>query len=352
MENSHGGKTAAIKTLAIIGFFATVGLIVWLLVQGLRVVPGTFASLASLAESLQRYGGTTELTIATEKSVVVSDESFKLAWTDLGMKGTYEFSSSCVEGVEVEVQGDGERVSIPCTQALSLPADVHGLFVSIKTRDERFVDVPMHVAFKREDGETLIASDATVTVVNASIPLAGTPEIAGADENATTSPSETIEPEVVAETPTPAPQPAPAVTPVPKPTPTYTTVVTKPTSNPYGTVDLKITYLGVGEMNGNTFVSASNFDRSERNGLKFEVKNVGTKISGTWTFKIELPSGITYTSDAQPVLMPTEGAIFTLGFDMDEEETAKTVTVKGTVSEKNDAVKSNNTFSHVVTIVK
>ncbi len=344
MTETKNSKTAAIKTLAIVGFFATIAILVWLLIQGLRVMPGAFTSLASLAESLQNYQAGDELSIATEKSIVVSGESFKVTWTDLRRDGNYEFAYTCTSGITVEIRGgEGDLITIPCTETLSLPKDVQGLFVSISSDTARFVDVPFSVTFKKNNGDTVTASDALVTVVNATIPVATEPV-------ATTTP----EKPVVAEKPKPEVKPvAPVTKPVVKPTapaPVVTYVV--PQSNPNGFTDLKMTYLGVGEMNGNTFTAKNVFDRSERSGLKFEVKNIGTKTSGTWTFTTVLPDDVVYESPTQIALKPNERVEFTLGFDLDSETNAKTVTVKSTVFTKNDTNSKNDSFSWVVGVVR
>lgn len=347
MTESKNSKTAAIKTLAIIGFFATIGLLVWLLIQGLRVMPGAFSSLASIAESLQNYQASDELSIATEKSIVVSGESFKVTWTDLRRDGTYEFAYSCIPGIKIEIRGgEGDLITIPCAETLSLPQDVQGLFVSISSETERFVDVPFSVTFKKNSGDVVVASDAQVTVVNATIPVA----------EETTEPVATTTPEkpVVGEAPKPeVKSTTPAVTkPVVKPTTPAPVVTYVPQSNPNGFTDLKMTYLGVGEMNGNTFTAKNVFDRSERAGLKFEVKNIGTKTSGTWTFTAVLPGDVVYESEPQIALKPNERVEFTLGFDLDSETNAKTVTVKSTVFTKGDTNSKNDSFSWVVGVTK
>ncbi len=355
MNETQNSRTAAIKTLAIIGFFVLIALLIWFLIQGLRMVPGAFSSLANIAESIQNYRPTKELTLATEKSVVVAGESFRISWTDLEKKGTYEFTYTCTDGITLQVRGvENELITIPCTEKLSLPEDVNGLFVTVTSATQRFVDVPFMVTFKDATDETARESHAKVTVVNATIPLA-------VNTGTGTATSTDAEPEtpVVVVKPVVMPKPttsgtgsqgAAAVT--AKPTVQQTFVSYYPVSDPNGFVDLKVSYLGVGEMNGNTFIPKSSFDRSERNGLKFEVKNIGTKTSGTWTFKTTLPSGQEYESSPQVALKPNERVEFTLGFNFDAGDDDSKVTVKSTVYTKEDSKESNNSFSWVVNTVR
>ncbi len=343
MNETTNSKTAFIKALAIIGFFATVALVVWLVVQGLRIAPGSFASLASIAESVQNYGRVDELSIATEKSIVVSGESFKVTWTDLKQKGTYEFTHVCTEGVRIQVRAaDGNLVTVPCTEVLSLPHDAHGLFMSVTSERQRFSDVPFTVAFKKTDGTVTVLSEAKVTVVNATIPLVATETIATSTPTVATTTVATVKPEPVK----PATQVAAPIAAV-KPTVTPTVVTSVPQSNPAGYTDLKVTYVGIGSMDGNSFSPESKFDRSERNGLKFEVMNIGTKTSGSWTFKTTLPGDVVYESPVQIPLKPSERVVFTLGFDIDDEDDDK-VTVKSTVYTTGDTNSKNDSFSWVV----
>ncbi len=345
MNETHDAKTAVIKTLAIVGFLAVALALIWVLIQGIRFVPGAFVSLASIAESIQNYRPITELSIATEKSIVNSNESFQINWTDMKRPGTYHFSYTCTEGVSLNVRGgDGDLITIPCTEKLSLPHDVHGLFLSIESEESRFSDVAYSVAFETEDGETLVERTDKITVVNATIPVTV----------ATTPNTDTEEAPAVAVKPT-TPKPVvttPAVTP-PAPTPvvTHTEVTYIPQSYANGFTDLKATFLGIGTMDGNTFVPQANYDRDERGGLKFEVRNVGTKTSDTWTFTATLPSGVTYTSEKQAALKPNEKVIFTLGFTMDENDKAKTTTLKVVTDVKNDTNSKNDSFSWSVKVV-
>ncbi len=79
-------KSITIKVLAILGFFATILLLIWITIQVLTHAPNGFASLASMADGLQRYASITEMSIATEKSTVNSNESFQISWTDSDLK--------------------------------------------------------------------------------------------------------------------------------------------------------------------------------------------------------------------------------------------------------------------------
>lgn len=344
MNDPQTAKIAVIKTLAIVGFIALIALSIWLLVQGVRFIPGKFASLASIAESIQNYSPTKDLTIATEKTMVNSGEAFKVTWTDYSKQGSYIFTYECIEGVSLDVRGENEeQMTIPCDQTLSLPNDATGLFLTVNSSAQRFVDVPFSVEFVSDDGKDEKASDASVTVVNATIPTT-TRAVAGIiPEPEEENKEET--PVVVAPTPAPTPAPNPKPAPIPVPQQLAPVAPTIPVSNPNGYTDLRVSFLGVGTMDGNTFVPSGSYDRDERGGLKFEIRNIGTKTSGDWTFSADLPAGIDYDSPKQLPLKPNEAAIFTLGFGVDESDKTRATSLTITAREPNDRNSANDKFT-------
>lgn len=348
MNDTNDSKTFAIKSLAIVGFFALVALCFWLLVQGARIAPAAFSSLASIAESIQNYQPVTELSIATEKSIVNSGESTELSWTDMKQPGTYDFSYACVDGVTLQVRGgDGELISIPCMNKLSLPNDALGLFVSVTSEKSRFIDVPFFVSFTNDKGVPVIEQDAKLTVVNATIPLSSTLT----DVRPTSELTKTILPPKTEEKPIPPKVPTQVASAVAgRPIVTEQVVSFIPQSYPNGFTDLKIRFIGVGNIEGTTFVPSATYESTVRNGFKFEIKNIGTKTSDVWTFTATLPSGVVYTSEPQTPLRPNESVEFTLGFTLDDTITAKSVTIKGLASEPTETNKANNAFTWSVAV--
>ena len=121
-----------------------------------------------------------------------------------------------------------------------------------------------------------------------------------------------------------------------------------PTSHPNGFVDLKITYLGIGTFENETFVQSGTFNSTLKGAFKFEVRNIGTKTSDDWTLEAVLPSGFTYVSDSQAQLRPNETATLTLGFT--PEADSSTATISSTVIEENDTKEGNNSFTWSVKI--
>ena len=326
-------KTVLTKVLAIVGFFVTLALLVWLAIEGGKRAPGAFASLASLVDGMNR-SGVHELTLATEKSVVNSEESFQISWTDMRTPGEYVFSYTCTEGVDLHVREENDELrQIPCTSTLTLPGSVHGLFLTLTSDEMRFIDVPLSVSFKNQKTGVTMTSDTKVTVVNAMIPVGGVV---------------TVPTPVAPSGPTPAPaREAVAQTNAPIPKPVYSIIV--PKSDPNGFVDLKTTFVSIGTITNGVYTPAPTYDRTKENAIRFDVKNVGTKTSGAWTFRTILPTGEIYESDGQEGLKPQERIEFTLGFHL-PEKTGGIVEITTTAYTKGDTNPSNDSSWRMIMV--
>ncbi len=332
MNETNTFLGALTKVLAIIGFLATIVLIVWLGVEGIKRAPSAFSSLASIAQSIQQYRPVKEITIATENSVVNSTESFEISWTDVKQEGEYTVSYACTPGVTVDVRDEhGVLVPLQCTDTLSFPTSVHELSLSVTSRTMRFTNVPITISFIGENEEVNLSNDINITVVNATIPVSETPVVVTPDVS-----DPKTEEEVAV---TPKPTTPVYVAPIPQ-APVITFIY--PQSNPNGYIDLKMKTLGSGVLKNGVLTYTAKYDRDLRNAIEFDVKNIGTKTSSTWSFTIILPDGTTYTSPTQSPLKPQEHVTFTLGFNLDEDSNSKFAEISNTVSTKNDINTKNN----------
>jgi len=334
-ERTHNEtKVIIIKSLAIIGVIATILLAVWLSIQAVRVLPGAFASLASIASSLSNYQTIDELSVATEKSIVNSGESFTISWTDVRREGEYALTYECTEGINVAIRSvDGEIVSMDCTNVLSLPAHVHALDIMIVSERRRFSDVPFTIRFTGTDEEELFSQEHNMTVVNATIPQYV--------DDITSLPEEDIdddtEEEVVTNEPTVPAQPAPVET------YTYT-----PVSIEDGFTDLRITFLGIGTLDEDVFTPTAVLDNNDTGSVRFEVRNIGTKTSDEWSFTATLPGGAQFSSKVQEPLKPNERVHFTLGFELGGF--VGDTSFVGTIITDRDTNTNNNTLSWYVKV--
>jgi hypothetical protein len=331
MDNTELVRRTLIKLLAIIGFLAIGFAILWLAIQGIKRLPQGFASLASIAESLQKYRPVEDLSVRLEKSVLNSGEAFELSWNDMRQPGEYRFSYACTEGVALEVrEASGNMRALTCGETLSLPEDAQNLLLSIKSEEMRFTDVPLRLTFENSENKTAFDKETKVTVVNAAIPFK--------DDLFTEEDQEKESKPVAQNQANSFPAPAPAGR---APTPISISAIAFPQSNPNGFVDLSLRTVGIGVIDDGEFKPSASYDEDFRNVIKFDVKNIGTKTSPKWTFRTQLPGGQVYRSDTQMPLKPLEHVTFTMEFSLDED-TRSRVDIITTVSVDDDSVAKNN----------
>ncbi len=337
-------KEAVTKILAIVGFLAAIVLLVFIAVKAVSFIPSAFSSLASIADSVYNYERNPSLEVATPNSVIKSGESFTITWNNIKRPGTYSFSYQCADGVRVEVRNmAGEIMPLTCSEGLTLEKDQTSVDVMIVTDAERFTDVTYRVLFTASDPRLEgLSTESKITVVNATIPTS----TVVANESETTPAKE----EVSDTEATPAPTaPATPAQPVAG-TPTYVeeVIYAIPTSNPNGTIDLRVTLIGIGTLDGKNFTKTQTLEAGEGGALRFSVKNIGTKTSNEWSFKAELPADINYTSGDQKALKPNEEAIITLGFTGTDRTGSEAVGITATT--KGDVNTKNNSFSATVNV--
>ncbi len=331
---SEAQKLSAIKTLAIVGFIATIAILVWLAVMVVRLVPDTFATLASIAQSVS--SPSRELTLSTEKNLVDASEPFAITWTKTRRAGTYGFSYGCMDGLAGSIHATGSVTPLSCDTWVPLPDDHETATLSFTSEKRRFSDVPLKVRFIPQNGETLEKS-VTVTIVNATIADAAE----AGSKPAYETPVATTTPIVPAN---PAPQ-----------TPARPTVAPQaPVSNPNGYTDLAISHVGVGTYDERTkaFVAKTTLDNDGRAALRFVVTNIGTKTSGSWSYKATVPTSDadTYRSATQSPLIPGERAVVTVLFG-DVREKTGTVKLSAEISATGDTTSKNDSFDRSVRIV-
>ncbi len=332
---------SAIKTLAIIGFITAIVAALWLAVQVVRFAPTGFKSLASLAEVV--YNKDVPFSVTTEKNIVNSDESFAITWTQPRRSGAYTFSYACTDGVSAEVRGEnGDTAVIACDTATNLSSTGTTTDITFSSEKKRFTDVPFFVRYTPTiDANAFEEYKGLVTVVNVSFD--GEP----AAPVVTETPATTT-PEVVKEDTPAVPV---VVAPKPKPKPVVTTVL--PTSNPNGFIDLQTSYIAIGSFDESTkvFNPTAALDNDFKSALRFEVKNIGTKTSSTWTYAVTFPgTGETYTSAPQEGLKPQERAVVTIAFNDISTKTGEEK-IRVATETVGDIKSTNDSFYWIVKIV-
>lgn len=340
-------KDQVMKMLAVLGFIVLLILTAWLAIQIIRLLPSAFSSLASLADSVynpEQQDEGTPLDMVPSNNVVSSRAPFTLVWSDLGEDGVYTLTYSCTSGVSLDIRtGNGATTPINCDEPYVLPQNVYEAELSFTSERDRFTDVAYSITFTPDNTKKdSLEIGKTITVVNASIPYAGS-----TDDTDTTDDADDTE---IVDTTTPD-----TTTPTTNQPTRYryvkTTTYTYPVSDPNGYTELEVAYRNVGVLrSNNTFVVQPTLTIGDRGAFQFEVKNTGTKTSSSWDFEAKLPSGTTYESKSQDPLKPQERAIITIAFD--DVGDAGIHEFKVIIDGGNDQSKTNNSFSWSVGVRK
>lgn len=334
-------KPPASKIVAIIGLIAAIALLAYLAVQIVAYAPNGFTSLASLAEGISQYkeavleNDNKALVITSNLGVIESNKPATITWEKDAQPGTYAFSYSCAEGVTVEVVATEGLKNLSCDTRYSL-GDTDNVTLVIESNTTPVANIAYAISFMRSnDIGPIRIGEQSLSIKNEGLAVV-TPndgEVLGETDESEFVPDEVVKPET--------PKPTKPVVPVVE-TPTYTYAI--PVSNPNGFTDLATRFLNVGDIVNNKFVAGS-IQRDDSGAFQFEVKNLGTKTSESWTYTLTLPDGDTYTSPRQTPLKPNERAVISLGFDTPDKSSFTFIVVLKT---DEDRTSSNNSFKRAV----
>ena len=344
-----------------VGFIGMIILIAWLSIMIVKIVPGSFASLASLAESVRTFDSSEQvvesddeatntnrqnmLVVTSDTNVIGSGEDVRLSWTDASTKGSFVFSYECTDGVAIDIKDDEGNRNINCDTNYNL-GDINNVTLTVNSEKERFVDIPYTLSFLGTNDTSPRATDeAILTVINDTVALTddidseeSLEEITETETASVVTTDATEQEERVDNTPTTP------VTTTAGPGFTQEFTYTIPVSNPNGRVDLATRFLSTGVITTNRYI-AKEIDNDESGAIQFEVKNFGTKTSEEWTYEVVLPSGGSFESDDQVALKPNERAVITIGFPA-STVTSHDFVVRIRTSE--DTTSSNNRFVETV----
>ena len=336
-------KSVVVKSLAIIGLVALLALGTWGTVQVIRTAPSFLSGLSAAVSSLSFEffpAGTPSLNLTLQSYSIKSDEAFTLTWSEEEAPAghRYAFVYECADELSFTTpNANGGTTRIACGELYTFESATRSLTLTPLSHMNRFLDVTIKLSIVTEN-QIVAEDEVMLTVVNERI------------ESSTGS------------TPTPTPTPPTAGgsntggTGATSYYPVYTTITAPRTSDPNGYVDLSVEILetGVLESRGDRFVSTGrNLDQDERGGVRFVVRNLGTKTAEDWVFEAKLPTrpAFTYKSKSQPDLGPGDRIEFTLGFDRLTRSDDGKITVEVDPRDSlNESNRSNNQTSVTVNI--
>lgn len=300
-------KERFLKALSVIGGIAILVGVVWVGMQGFRVLPNARTLVANAVVSVQSFFTPAErIVVSVIDSQVVVDESFDLAWEHRGKNadGSYSFFYECRDGIHLALNDD----TVFCNTELPLLSTQTTLSLTPRGTIDGTVAVPVEVRFRENNDETISErGELTITVQDERFDEATSTTATTTPTTSSTNSPQTGGPGVTAGTPT---------------TITYPVTVS-PTSDPNGDIDLRVEVLAYGLVHRTTGVFEEmdeiprDLPSNKRGAIKFVVENIGTKASGEWEFEAELPTSPSYTFDSrdQDSLFPGDKIEFIIGFD-------------------------------------
>ncbi len=333
-------KERIIKTLALFGLFAVIIFSAWLSVKIVTTLPSAITSLASLAETVYQYNpkAETAVNLIYTPEHLTTGIATTLRWEKPFDNGSYSFSYACGKDIFLQITSkESNFTGMDCETNYDLGnVDSASLLVHKDSTPDTDLNYTIYY-FKTNKTTSSASTTASVGIIKGS-------EIS-------ISPSTNVE--VTVENDKPIITSTPVIKPItiPQPEPEYTYVYKIPVSNPEGSTDLAIKYLGIGttDTNGN-FVSTGSLKQNQSGSIQFSVQNIGTKTSKPWSFSAILPGNIAYTSKIQTPLKPNEKATLTISFTAIEDISNQKFTFELIATD--DINKKNNQISWSTAVVK
>ncbi len=330
-------KERVIKSLALFGLFGVIIFIAWLSVQIVSILPSAVTSLASLAESVYQYDPqqAREIKIIDAPDHLTTGLPTTIRWDKPFKNGSYSFSYACGKDIFLEVtSAESDFAGLECNKNYNLGnVDSASLLVHKDTTDQLKLEYTISYFKTNAVIASASSSHATGVIQGSDVPV---------------GPSTSVEVTVNEQPLTPKPTTPTVATSNPKPVsplqPETALIYEIPVSKPNGTVDLAVSYGGIGMINSaGNFVSTGSLKKDNVGAIQFIVHNIGTKTSDTWSFTTLLPGDVTFTSKTQEPLKPNEKTTLTISFPAVSEVTLQKFNLAASV--KNDINEVNNKVS-------
>lgn len=301
---NRSSRDILVRALAVIGVIALLIFALWGTVQVVRFAPQVISAAAVTISSI--FQPAERIDISVPAATLPHAEVFTLSWEHVGKDddaaGTYTISYPCRDGFHFEaIQSNGTFDRTFCDTPFNFVGATERMrLIPISTKN-RFVDIPVVVTFTPDDSsKEPVASEVTLTFENPAISTS--PDTNGDDDSGsgsdTTGGGETRGDQT-----------------------TDTRVISGGrSSDPNGQIDLAVRITEIGVLDGrttDTFRATSTVQVNQRAAVKFEIENLGTKVSPEFTFTAVLPTKSIHIFDSktQPRLFPGDRIEYVMGFD-------------------------------------
>lgn len=282
------------------------------------------------------------ISVRIDPASVESGKSFSLSWVheNRAKEGIYELTYPCRTNIAL-VLSTGEP--IPCNSAFSMSGR-EAVTIIPELKDTAPLDLPISITFSEKNSlQASLSGTASVTVIPAEEKKKDNPVADKGKEK----------------------PPAPSgggLKPGDSSTKNYPRTGTPPASsgkiNPNGVPDLAIVIVDTGivipasSTTPEQFKHADSVKEGERAAIVFDVKNMGSNVSGPWDFRAILPiNDGDFRSEKQESINPGEKIRYTLGFEQLKTSGANTVKILVDPDGRifNDANRLNNEVTLSIT---
>jgi hypothetical protein len=305
-------KTSGTRVFAVVGIATALAVGSYGVYLGYSAVRDSDFNLLAAISGLFTSPVEEEIAFGAAYELVNHDEPFTLTWSHVGKTGdgSYTFFHECQNGISFSLAPqDASREEILCGEYSAVSTNKMSIRLVTSSTEEQFVDVPISIMFKEDEGVEEIRGGIIVTIINNNLirraQNGNTPIVSGVIRG-----EETDQQFQFGGDSNPA---------------------TSTEINPNGKPDLEARFIASGyiEVGTNEFFATSTIPRGKRAAVRFDVVNVGDNVSGSWTFNAALPTSPhhIFHAETQTSLKPSERVEFTLGFDRITGDTAGTVIV-------------------------
>ena len=355
-----------LRLLAIVGLIAVLAIVVWGIVQGVRLLPNADKNITAAVSAIKgvfKKAPEESLVFELDRRTFNVGDDAKLHWSYTGENKpeTYSFSYKCDSDITLTIMLDSGWTNVACGEEVKIDTD--NISIIPNNDKERFSDTEITIKSSELEDATVISviNKDIYGISNTSDRKTNKNEKDRKGDNSVTSDNKTAIKKgngVTSENTndvTATSKKHNSNSSTAKPNHNKTIVTTETHTQKTSDLVLNIEETGImltvsGE---NKFFPVSPIPVNKVAGVKFTVTNRGGKKSGGWVFKAKLPidgnSNYEYISPIQEGLAPGMQIEYTLGFDELLNKEKGLVKLEIVPSDKTDK-ETNNTDTAILEI--
>lgn len=312
------GSNPFVRVAIIIFIVLVLLFIAFSIVKFVPKIIGSFGTANVSFSSL--FNPKDKITVSSTPAKVKTGSNFTVTWKNetTDTEGMTIWKYKCVQGVSIEYYSISGVRPVVCDTNFPLPAKGNSYSFIAKSTNKSTTVVPMTVSFWDADlknmkyegnGEvSILAEGSTETTTNVTL-TDYEPSYVNNDGNGGSNTAATTTKNTNNTTNTSG-------------TGTKNTTNTSSTNRTYtnGTADLRVSLSQIGRTRSDgAFEQTTSFVENDRVTVRFNVSNIGSARSGSWTLRADLPTKTqadrVYISKTQPALNPGDSYELTISFD-------------------------------------